>query len=63
MSFLMYAAASIAAAFGVSSAESATTGIAAMAGSRFCSIRNCQPSFTGIMRSRRMRSGAGDVFK
>src|SRR5262249_7977274 len=55
----MYASASIATAFGVSSAENATTGIDAIAGSRFCSTRNCHPSFTGIIRSSKMRSGAG----
>ena len=29
----------------------------------FCSIRNCQPSFTGIIRSSKMRSGAGDLLR
>ena len=38
-------------------------GIDEMAGSRFCSIRNCQPSFTGIIRSSRIRSGAGALLK
>ena len=53
-----YASASMAAAYGETSADSAITGMSRSLGRRFCSMRNCQPFMPGIIRSSRMRSGA-----
>jgi hypothetical protein len=36
-------------------------GMEAREGSRRCRARNCQPSITGIIRSRRIRHGCGSA--